>query len=1331
MLASSFFDLMLGIDIHWEMVPMPAPVPTPIPNPFTGVVKDFTGLAVGIALSNAIGMCMGGKFKGPVLYWGAIPASNTGTNGEHIPGHILIPPGTAWAPVPRLPKPKIKADGKPPKPVSPDNDAIIVFGSKTVTVMGTNAVRMADIALSCSEPVRLPSTVVIAVPKGAPILIGGPMSLDIMAAIMASLRTRSIGDALQWLISKLPIGARGRAIVSWFACALTGHPVDVATGKMMTRAVDAELPGPLPLTIERFYLSNFASRRGPVGNGWSWTLDQAVWEERGKVVLLEDDGREIEFDTFDLPDRVLRIGAEVWNPINRLMLRREGIDLWSVTAHNGVRREFTPVPGKVDGRARIQRIVSRGEDHEITFTYDNRGGLEQVRDSAGRVILIEQDEFDRVVALKLPDPNNRGWYAHRRYEYDSEGDLVRAIDSLGQAWSFEYVTHLMVRETDRTGLSFYFEYDGLGEDAWCTRTWGDGGIFDHVIDYDKKNHITYVHNSLGHTTRYHMNEVGMVTKIVDPRGGEESFRYDDSFRRVSEVNPLGKETSFEYDARGNNTKIVRQDGVSQVWEYDRLNNPVELTDENGFKWTAEYDGAGHLTAIIDPLGQRTTYRHSNGLLQSILEPSGARAEIDYDPQANPARVSLTEGPSVRMQHDGLGRKIRFETDGEAEICQYDTESRLIFVQRPDGLVKAFTHDGEGYVTSENDQLRRANLRYVGYHRLAEISEEGRSVTLSYDPEGRLIAVSNPAGDTHRIKRDECGRVISEQGFGGETYRYLLDKAGRTTTVVQPDATSVKFAYNDLGQLTRADYPGDTWVAFTRRPDGAVVGVANESHQVYLERDALGSITREQVDEDVWIRSQYRNGARVRMESVREIAVDITRNALGDATAVQALGPGTRRPHVDVFQRDQWGLAVDRSFGVVREQVSRNTLGFIAEQSVSSAHPLLARSYNWGPDAILNSITERGRGTRVFEHDPHGRLVSATFEDGQSQFRSPDIASNVYAAPDRSDRVYAPGGRLLAIGSIKFEYDPLGRLDRKVLPDGSAWQYRYDGRGNLQEVTAPDGRRTRYRYDGLARRTEKESDGRVTRFIWDGDALLHQIDSAENVVSWVGDGSSNGAPIARLDSKGAFGIIRDQVGFPQLLVDGEGTVAWDARVDLYGKPQIHSANVPIPDRWVGQYADDETGLHYNRFRYYDPDAGLYICPDPIGLLGGVFPYAYPLDPLAWTDWLALVFGLYTFVEKAGTYIGSSVDTVRRLAEHARAGRIPGREVATETAVDVFGATGRDGRRLLRLAEQEAIVAAGGIDALTNEINAVGARLEFYKKLRDWYKNDKKGPKPKCG
>ena len=54
----------------------------------------------------------------------------------------------------------------------------------------------------------------------------------------------------------------------------------------------------------------------------------------------------------------------------------------------------------------------------------------------------------------------------------------------------------------------------------------------------------------------------------------------------------------------------------------------------------------------------------------------------------------------------------------------------------------------------------------------------------------------------------------------------------------------------------------------------------------------------------------------------------------------------------------------------------------------------------------------------------------------------------------------------------------------------------------------------------------------------------------------------------------------------------------------------------------QYEDEESGLHYNRFRYYDNGTGQYLSPDPIGLAGGVNPYGYVANPLRWVDPLGL-------------------------------------------------------------------------------------------------------------
>jgi RHS repeat-associated protein len=103
---------------------------------------------------------------------------------------------------------------------------------------------------------------------------------------------------------------------------------------------------------------------------------------------------------------------------------------------------------------------------------------------------------------------------------------------------------------------------------------------------------------------------------------------------------------------------------------------------------------------------------------------------------------------------------------------------------------------------------------------------------------------------------------------------------------------------------------------------------------------------------------------------------------------------------------------------------------------------------------------------------------------------------------------------------------------------------------------------------------------------------------------------------------------DHLGTPQELTDCDGKVAWSAQYKAWGQAQEaiseagRKAGIRNPIRFQGQYLDDETGLHYNRHRYYDPDGARYITADPIGLLGGMNAYEYAPNPTGWTDPLGL-------------------------------------------------------------------------------------------------------------
>ncbi|WP_174518562.1 RHS repeat-associated core domain-containing protein, partial [Pseudomonas syringae group genomosp. 3] len=94
---------------------------------------------------------------------------------------------------------------------------------------------------------------------------------------------------------------------------------------------------------------------------------------------------------------------------------------------------------------------------------------------------------------------------------------------------------------------------------------------------------------------------------------------------------------------------------------------------------------------------------------------------------------------------------------------------------------------------------------------------------------------------------------------------------------------------------------------------------------------------------------------------------------------------------------------------------------------------------------------------------------------------------------------------------------------------------------------------------------------------------------------------------------------DQIGTPLEMTDAEGHIVWQAKYAPWGLiKQLVVNEVEQNLRFQGQYFDVETGLHYNTFRYYDPEIGRFITQDPIGLSGGDNLYLYAPNPYGWVD-----------------------------------------------------------------------------------------------------------------
>ena len=367
------------------------------------------------------------------------------------------------------------------------------------------------------------------------------------------------------------------------------------------------------------------------------------------------------------------------------------------------------------------------------------------------------------------------------------------------------------------------------------------------------------------------------------------------------------------------------------------------------------------------------------------------------------------------------------------------------------------------------------------------------------------------------------------------------------------------------------------------------------------------------------------------------------------------------------------------------------------------------------------------------------------------YRVPDFVGNLFETPEKKDRKYGAGGRLLEDPDCFYHYDDEGNLvfrefkelqdnavthDRKRLEKergircrttGMGWLYEWASNGMLKKVIRPDGRPVEFRYDALGRRTAKRYFGKVTRWVWDGNVPLHewcykaiglQSDEEENippkeptedVTTWVFEANTF-VPTAKIQGDKQYSIVSDYMGTPIQMFDGQGNKTWECMLDISGKVVSFTGDslADCPFRMQGMYFDKEINLCYNRYRYYSPETGSYLSQDPIGLLGnGPTFYSYVKDVNSWVDIWGLsplladapnYPGVYHIVGANGEkYVGSSVNIAERLTtEHIKAAQIinSGNYTITYHRVDLGTAVeAREVNHILRAHEQLIFQEAG--------------------------------------
>ncbi|WP_099169192.1 RHS repeat-associated core domain-containing protein [Pseudomonas sp. ICMP 8385] len=1180
-----------------------------------------------------------------------------------------------WRPTVATPAP-----GAVPKPLDlvvcmkhpPMPPQFLAEGSDKVTINGQPAVRSGDRS-TCD------ATVVSSGLISSNMTIGGG---SVVVREIRSGKTPGVGLAVTALLmlkggkgkffSKLPCmligGATSMAVSSAMgamanAAMGSSNPIHAATGAKVLGAVeelDFVLPGILPIDWQRVYNSRDERRGSLFGAGWSVPYEVCVeiqpHPEGGETLVYTDEqGRPIDMGAIPL-------GGAVFSAGEGLAVRRHLNGQLLIESDDGVYRLFDPVQAN-PSRLRLSQLGDRN-DNRIHIDYDDAGRLVRLRDTFDlvQVELIRDGEQVTRIERLYPDQRREVLVS---YGYDATGNLTEKRDATGQVQRrFAYDSgRRMVEHQLPTGLRCFYDWALIEGLEWrVVRHWTDEGDT-YQFDYDLQAGTTRITDGLQRVSIRHWNTQHQIIQYSDNLSQTWLFEWNDERQLLNATDPQGGRYAYSYDESGNligeTDPLGRSD--STLWlEHWAL--PLVETDAAGNSWQYRYDQRGNCIAETDPLGYITRYRYdAHGQVVEIIDATGKSKKLRWNPfgqlvehidcSGYPTRFSYNERGYLQVITDALGERTQFS---------YDAQGRLLSNQLPDGRTEQYQRDASGQLVGYTDPAGHTTL--YQNNRRGQVRQRtdahGRQVQFGYDSYGRLQALVNENGESYRFAWDAGDRLTEQQDLDGSAKRYdydLLDNITAVTAIPAPygnglavvpktlptpivhrlerdavgrlvakttDDGRTDYSYDAVDQLTAVtftDLQGKAQaLAFAYDAVGQLLAEQSASGNLQHHYDELGNLIQTQLPDGRWLNRLYYGSGHLHQ-------INLDGQVISD------------------FERDRLHREVLRTQGQISTRSEYDRSGRLRSRqrrlnSQPSLMPAAAqKQFEYDPaDNLIGKLDQQPstQHRQLLHYDATGRIIASQDSlHGQRETFAYDAAANLLDGPQAGAGLVVHN-KLLTYQDKRYRYDAFGRMIEKRSGARGVQHFAYDAESRLIEVRNAGGSVVRMAYDPLGRRIAKTEHGSngyplgETQFMWDGLRLLQEQKHSQTSLYLYEDEGYQ--PLARVDGIGALQKIRyyhnDLNGLPEQLTEADGHTLWQATYRVWGNTLeevrepyfIEEQNL----RFQGQYLDRETGLHFNTFRFYDPDVGRFTTPDPIGLAGGLNTYAYSPNPFMWSDPLGL-------------------------------------------------------------------------------------------------------------
>ncbi len=800
-----------------------------------------------------------------------------------------------------------------------------------------------------------------------------------------------------------------------------------------------------------------------------------------------------------------------------------------------------------------------GSDENLAYTiertYDSKGNLLEETNPLGQTAIYQYDHRNRCI-----------------HEIPFSGKLAtdRIFDAKGRLCSIkenDHITHFaynawddLIEKTDYLGLKTSYSYHPVHHKPILI----ESSPTLLKITYDSFGREIERRDVYDATTRTRYNSYGSPIEIVDPDGGVESYQYGPNGLLTLQTDPDGLKTAFTYDALG---RIFSKTVGSYATSYS-------------------YD-AYNLTEEIDPQGIANRYKYD--LIGRKIEEARADRETKF----------FYDSLGFLSAEERADRRTTYLRNQIGQMLEKSIDGRLL---------TRWTYDSGGLVAT----VVRAGIFsyfYDPYARLIEtIDEEGAKTTISYEESDQVLVktIRDPRNietiETYNahdllLKREIPGSVLEEFEYdcalrlvrqgplcfsytpgglrasmtegGMRTTFWTYTPSGKLQTKIKPDGTVLAYEYNLQGELTKV---GSREFRYDR--NGRLIQGIGFSRTL----DPFGNTLREEFSNGLWIESKYDDSNRPLERTLPDYSRISYEYEGPFLKTVMRLHPNGSTLYTHTYdQYNEAGLPLSET-GLFQTTYGYDRTGV---RRTSQINPYLKEGLAY--DEAGNLIR---RGAVTYTYDNASQLTSET--------------NKFTARYDQHYNCIEKNGRPQPVdwaGQMQgLPYDKNGNLVKSG--------FIFDAFDQLISAEKED-----FIYDAVGRRLQKDN----TSYLYIDDEEIGSFESGKAKELKI-LGHQNIVAI-EIENR-VFAPVQDVQGTIRSLIDWKTKeLVKENSCDAFGLGLTDA----IPYAYAGKRYDAKTGLIYFGKRYYDPQLGRWLTPDPLGPIDHSNLYQYVFNnPFLYRD-----------------------------------------------------------------------------------------------------------------